>query len=201
MADTVNIFDEKPNLFIGVNKNSIKKSKEVDIPYKKLDFSKYSFKGLLLSIILIISLGIFSIITKPNLGVDFTGGTSINLEYNSEYNDEIINMFNKEYSVRKISISDNNVNIILSDTLGKDEINDLNTKILNEYNINSDISVVSKVVKVELTKNAVKSLIYAIIGIIIYVGIRFRFNYAISAIIALIHDILITFLLFILFKE
>ena len=58
----------------------------------------------------------------------------------------------------------------------------------------------SKVVKQELVKNAIKSLIIAIIGIIIYVAIRFRFNYAISGIIALIHDVAFTFLFFAIFK-
>ena len=38
------------------------------------------------------------------------------------------------------------------------------------------------------------------IGIIIYVAIRFKFNYAISGIIALIHDIAITYLFFAFFK-
>ena len=40
----------------------------------------------------------------------------------------------------------------------------------------------------------------ASIGIVIYVAIRFKFNYAISGIIALIHDVLFTFLFFCVFK-
>ena len=55
-------------------------------------------------------------------------------------------------------------------------------------------------VKKELIKNAIFALVIAIIGIIIYVSFRFRFNYAISAIIALIHDVLITFIFFGIFK-
>lgn len=38
------------------------------------------------------------------------------------------------------------------------------------------------------------------IGIIIYVAIRFRFNYAVSGVIALVHDVAFTFLFFALFK-
>ena len=38
------------------------------------------------------------------------------------------------------------------------------------------------------------------IGIIIYVSIRFKFSYAISGIVALIHDVLITFIFFAIFK-
>ena len=40
----------------------------------------------------------------------------------------------------------------------------------------------------------------ASIGIVIYVAIRFKFNYAISGIVALIHDVLFTFLFFTTFK-
>lgn len=190
-------FNNRLGLFIGIRRDNIKKSKEVDIPYKKLNFSKYSTKFLLFSIILIIIMSIIGFVTKPNLGVDFTGGTSINLEYAS--NIDTGKLFG-DYSISKITKNNDNINIILSDTLDKDEIISLSNKIKEEYGISSDISVVSKVVKVELTKNAIKSLVFAIIGIIIYVAIRFRFNYSISAVMALIHDVIITILVFMVFK-
>ncbi len=190
-------FNNKLNLFIGVKKDKIKKSKDIEIPYKKLNFSKYSFKFMLMSLVLIVVLSIISFVVKPNLGVDFTGGTSVNIEYSE--NIDASKLFS-DYSVKSISKSSNNINIILKDTLSKEEISELSNKINEEYGVNSDISVVSKVVKVELTKNAILSLIYAMIGIIIYVAIRFRFNYAISAIVALLHDVIITFLLFTVFR-
>ena len=76
----------------------------------------------------------------------------------------------------------------------------LSEVIVKELNLESDIYVVSAVVKQELVKNAIKSLILASIGIVIYVAIRFKFNYAISGIVALIHDVLFTFLFFTTFK-
>ena len=68
------------------------------------------------------------------------------------------------------------------------------------YSSKVDIYVVSDMVKKELIKNAILSLIISLIGIIIYVSIRFKFNYAISGIIALLHDILITIIFFGIFK-
>ena len=44
--------------------------------------------------------------------------------------------------------------------------------------------------------NAIKALIIAIIGIIIYISIRFKFSYAISSIVALIHDSVLVLILF-----
>ena len=55
-------------------------------------------------------------------------------------------------------------------------------------------------VKKELIKNALIALVIAVLGIIVYVSLRFRFNYAVSAVIALIHDALITIFFFGVFK-
>ena len=55
-------------------------------------------------------------------------------------------------------------------------------------------------VKKQLIKNAIMAVIISLIGIIIYVSFRFRFNYAISGIVALIHDALITIIFFGVFK-
>ena len=44
----------------------------------------------------------------------------------------------------------------------------------------------------DLREKALLSILYAIIGIVIYISWRFEFQYAIAAIIALIHDVLVT---------
>ena len=44
----------------------------------------------------------------------------------------------------------------------------------------------------DLREKAILSIVYAIIGIVIYISWRFEFQYAVAAIIALIHDVLIT---------
>ena len=44
----------------------------------------------------------------------------------------------------------------------------------------------------DLREKAILSIVYAIIGIVIYISWRFEFQYAIAAIIALIHDVLVT---------
>ena len=52
----------------------------------------------------------------------------------------------------------------------------------------TDIGVVSNIVKQDLVKNAVFSIIISLIAIIIYVSFRFKFSYGISSVICLIHD-------------
>lgn len=196
-----NVFNKKIGLFIGLNKKKITNSKEIIIPYQKLNFIKHKNKFTLLSVLLLVIGGIFLFTNGANLGVDFTGGTSITIS-NKETNTKDIEslLTKKEYTINKVNTNDEEINIILHEALEKDNITELKNQLLDELNIESDIYVVSSVVKKELVKNAIKSLILASIGIIIYVAIRFKFNYAISGIVALIHDVLFTFLFFCVFK-
>ena len=192
-----NFFDNKPALFIGVNKNKIEKSKEVRIPFTKLNIVKHQ-KIFITATIVLFVIGITMFVTtKANFGVDFTGGTSITINNKDADINKIEKLLTDEsYKIEKSSTNDKEINITISETLNKDEIAKLTNTLKKDYKLDSNIYVVSKVVKQELVKNAVKSLIIASIGIIIYVAIRFRFNYAVSGVVALIHDVAFTFLFF-----
>ena len=196
-----NVFNNKLGLFIGINKKKITKNKEILIPYQKLNFIKHKNKFALLAVTLLVIGGIFLLTTGANLGIDFTGGTSITVS-NEDISKMDIEKFitEKEYNIDKIHTNEDEINIILHEALDKENITSLKNSLLDELKLESDIYVVSSVVKKELVRNAIKSLILASIGIVIYVAIRFKFNYAISGIVALIHDILFTFLFFCVFK-
>ena len=196
------IFDDKLTLFIGINKNKIKKEKNIRIPFEKLDIVKNKMKFISLTLVLFV-IGIIIFLTSgANYGVDFTGGTSITINNpNETIKENVTNILkDKSYKIEKTSLNEKEMNIIISDVLGKEDITNLTSTLKDKYSLDSDIYVVSKVVKQELVKNAIKSLIFASIGIIIYIAIRFRFNYAISGIVALIHDVAFTFLFFSVFK-
>lgn len=195
------VFDNNPYLFIGLKKGKIVKSKEIIIPYEKFNFSLHNFKFMMIAFGLILVGTCITLVSKPNFGIDFTGGTSITInKYSDNLYDDIKNMIDDNYTIKSVNNDDGNINIVIDEVLGEDDINNLSNIIKEEYDLDSDIYVVSKVVKIELTKNAIKSLIFAIIGIVIYVSIRFKFNYAVSAIVALLHDVIITFLIFGVFK-
>ena len=187
------MFDDKPNLFIGLNKKKIIPSKEVRIPFKKLDF--VSSRKILLPIVLLIIVGglTYSLITGFNLAVDFTGGTSITVNTTDKIELE-------DYTVAKTEYNKDSNTVVIEEILGKEEIKELTNTLEEKYNASANIYVVSDMVKKELIKNAIVALIIAFIGIVIYVSIRFRFNYAISGILALLHDVLITFAFFGIFN-
>ena len=195
-------FEHKLGLFIGVSQKKIHKSEEIDIPFKRLEFVRTQKYFLSFTALIIIVGLILSFIRGANLGVDFTGGTTITMSVNNKVSLDKVTKEIKglDYTVKKTEETEHSVTVTIDEVLNKDHIKDLSNKLESEYDTDTDIYTVSKVVKQELTKNAIYSLIIASIGILIYVAIRFRFNYAISAIMALVHDVTIIILFFCIFK-
>lgn len=196
-----NFFNNKLWLFIGVKKKQIVKSDEVHVPFKKIQFYKKRklYFGITFAVILISVIGI--IFTGFNLGVDFTGGTNITVNTNNDTNiNEIKEEITKDYTFKKEEKTNSSYTIIIDEVLNKEEINALNSKLTNDFNTTTDIYVVSQIVKQELTKNAIMSLVLVSIGIILYISFRFKFNYAVSGVLALVHDVCIVILCFGLFN-
>ena len=192
----------KLNFFIGVRKKQIIPSENVHIPFKNLEFVR-NRKFFLSLTVMIIAVGtILSFVRGVNLGVDFTGGTTITVTKNEKVKLKTLEqeLKNSKYTIKKTEDSKNDITVTIDEVLDKNHIKKLSQKIEKEYNTDTDIYTVSKVVKQELTKNAIKSLLFASIGILIYVACRFKFNYAISALAALLHDVVMIILFFCIFK-
>jgi len=186
-------FDNKLGFFIGLSMKQIKKSKDIDIPFKKLNFIKLGKIYSISALILVVVCSLVTYFTKFNLGVDFTGGTSITINENIDLTKDIKEL---NYTLKSSELTDNNSVYIIDEVLEKDSIKKLNDYIMDKYEVSSDIYVVSDVVKKDLVKNALYSLLISSVAIVIYVSLRFKFNYAISGIIALAHDVIFTILFF-----
>ena len=187
-------FDNKLNLFIGY-----KEKKE----RKQFDFIKHSKGFFVVSIICVVA-GIVSLVTTGlNLGIDFKGGSSITIKSNQNITKTQIKNDIKElnYELLEIDKVDNNTTYVkIADKLGKKKVLNTEEYFNSKYQASTDIGVVSNIVKKELVKNAFMALIIAIFGIILYISFRFKFNYAISAIIALAHDAFLIVAVFSIFK-
>lgn len=152
---------------------------------------KFFIASTLMVILGVIALAIF----KLNPGIDFTSGSRVQIMSDHSLSaDEIVKDLDeldikpKEKPV--ISGDNNNVAVIRYDTvLNKDKIADLKNYANDKYGEDPSVSVVSPIVGQELVKNALKALAVASIGMIIYVAFRFEFFFAITAIIALLHDV------------
>ncbi len=195
-------FDDKLNLLIGVKKKQVVPAKEVRIPFQNLEFvrNRKYFLGFTVSVIVIGV--ILSFVRGVNLGVDFTGGTTVTVTKNEEVTLEKVKkeLQDLKYTIKKTEDTNHDVIVTIDEVIDKNHIQKLSKKIEEEYHTDTDIYTVSKMVKQELTKNAVYALLFASIGILIYVALRFKFNYAISALIALFHDVLMIILFFCIFR-
>lgn len=182
-------FENKLNLFVG----KIKKVKTKN--YLKL--SKYNIA---LIIIIAVCGIIFTFVNKINFGIDFKGGSAINIRTSENLNIDELNKTLENYEISETEkINDSEIYYRISNTLNEDEVKTLKTN-LDKLGCTADISVISNIVKKDLTKNAIKSLIIASIAILIYISVRFTSRFAISSIIAVISDVLVTICIFIILK-
>jgi len=183
-------FHEKETLLLG-------KYKKVKVR-NYLKVSIFNITVVLLTIVL----GVVFFITNKglNLGIDFEGGSSITIKHEEKINNKEINELLKDYKIiENESIDSISSYIKIEETLENEKMKELKTT-LEEKGYKSDISVISNIVKKDLVKNAIKSLIIASIAVLIYIAIRFTSRFAISSIIAILTDITITLMFFIIFK-
>lgn len=200
-------FHDREALFIGAKKERIPNIEKGETktfePFKKLDFARNRKKFYVLSCVLFI-IGVISLSTqKLNLGIDFKGGSSITVKGNEKISEKDFKKDLKElgYTISEIDeLTDNAMSARISETLSQKQINQTETYFEEKYQANTEIGVVSDVVKRELIKNAFMSLVLASIAIGIYISLRFTFAYAVGAIIALLHDVFMIIAFFSLFQ-
>ncbi len=162
------------------------------------------FKTALMFSGLLILAGIASIAVHGGLkfGIDFEGGTLVQLKF-----PEVPAIDSIRSGLREIGLADSTIQefgspdtILIRVEIADGELKEMGTRIkkaLEETKgftgiIIERVEMVGPKVGKDLRIKALLSILYAIIGIVIYISWRFEFQYAIAAIIALIHDVLIT---------
>lgn len=179
------IFANKEKIFVGNYKKT-----------KSRNFDKISKINIAVILLIIICGIIFTFINGINLGIDFKGGSTISIKSEENIDNKIIEEKLKNYTIiEKETTSDTESYYKLENTLKENEIKELKSE-LDTLNYKSDISVISNIVKKDLTKNAIKSLIIASIAILIYIAFRFTSRFAIASILAILSDVLVTMAVF-----
>lgn len=185
------LFNNKLNLFIGFKKS--KKDKKV-INFVKVRKIVYVYLALLIAV------GAFTLYKNQlTLGIDFKGGSSISITSDEDIDVKSLKEDLKDlgYTIYNTEeIDSKNVIIKVEESFEEEEVLTVEALVNENYNAKTDIGVVSNMVKRDLVKNAIYSIIIAAIGIVIYVSFRFKFTYAISAIVALLHDVFAIVVLF-----
>lgn len=201
-----NYFNDKTKLFIGVNSEDIpnvnKNEKVKKVPFAKVDFLKNRklFAGVSAIIILVgaVTIGFCGL----NLGIDYRAGSDITIATDKNLTKKQINGDLSELKLKSsdITIGDEETVIRIDSALDGDKVKEVNTYFEDKYDAKVNIGVVSNVVQRELIKNAILSVLLALVGIILYVSFRFKFSYAVSGVVALLHDVLIMIALFGIFN-
>lgn len=191
-------FKEHYNAFIGL-KNIDKQPLT-----KRINYIKHINKFAILTVLIIVAGGIWTGFKGLNLSIDFKGGSSVSLSTKENIKSSTIKeeLESKGYEVEDIdNLNDKLVYATIKTTLDNEDVEKIENHFSDKYKgSTTSIGSVSNTVKKELIKNAIKSLILAAIGIIIYVTLRFTFRYGISAIITLLHDVAMIVIVFSVFR-
>ncbi|MEG0773217.1 protein translocase subunit SecF [Clostridium sp.] len=152
--------------------------------------------------ILLTIIGLAFFLTKGlNYGIDFRGGTLISININKEFKkadvDTIVDKYAKDKFSTKVANEGKEVEIIVQEGILNEEgvsklIEDIKTQYALEDAAVIGHETIGATVGNELKEKAIWALILATGAILIYVTIRFEMNFAIAAIIALLHDVFLT---------
>lgn len=151
------------------------------------------------SLILII-ISIFSLFTKGlNFGIDFAGGTVIQVKYEKEAPISDIRNILKETKFSSAAITEfgSNQEIVIritgsSSSLGTDIGAEIRNILISTGNFEiRRVDMVGAKVGSELAEKGLMSLLLSFIGIIIYVSFRFDWKFALVSLLALVHDVII----------
>lgn len=178
----------------------------------KFDIIGKRYWWFLLSALIIIP-GLISIAMQGfNLGIDFTGGTLIDLKFQQPVTVAQVRDVLKDHQLENSTIqlasttqveSSTNVFIrtpVLEEDQRRAVLNDMGQK-LGAFDV-LRVEKVGAVIGSELTRNAVIAVVISWVLMILYITYRFEYRFAVSGILALIHDIIVVLGLFsILHKE
>jgi len=166
-----------------------------------IDFLEHRKIAATLSAILIFgSIGLL-VVTGLNFGVDFTGGTIVELGYQQSVDlEDIRSIFqDSEFRGAVIQYFGTSTEVLIRlapiENLNNAEISNQVLRLLQQ---NSDqievrrVEFVGAQVGEDLTEKGGLAMLFALFGILIYVAIRFQIRFSLGAIAALIHDIILT---------
>ena len=167
-----------------------------------INFSTYYKKVNFFSIILVIFSILIITIKGLNLGVDFKGGTLIELRMEneqvniSEIRQSFLKMNLGDVSVQKFG-SEKDYLIKIEKRNNNDEnfIININKKLSRDLGIEVQFRRVENVgpkVSMELINSAIIAITLSMLAMLVYIWIRFEWQFSVAAIVALFHDVLIT---------
>ena len=154
----------------------------------------------------VILAGLVSIVLHggPLYSIDFEGGTEIQVLFTESTDVEAVRSALSEIgygdaAIRSFGSDDEFLIHVKTSTQSEEQVNIIREALASIHNGNYEIrrlETVGPKIGKELRGDMLSAVLIAMAGIVIYISIRFQFMYAIGALVALIHDVLITLGLF-----
>ena len=160
----------------------------------QIDFMGQKKAAMIFSIIILIVSVLSLTIKGLNLGLDFTGGTQIEIKSSKPLDQSLIRkrlIQNKIDDITIQSFGSNKkalIRIGVSDTKNQDQLKKLLAKILNNNTEIVRLEYIGPQVGSTLLENGILAIIISLVITMIYIAIRFEIRFALSAAISLIHD-------------
>lgn len=177
--------------------------------HKTIDFMKHRWVCFILSLVVIVA-GFVGMIGYGaagkgalNFSLEFKGGTSISADFGKDYTveqveDKIVPEVAKvinDNAIQASTVSGSNVVTIKTKTLSLSEREEVNRMLVDKFGVDEatiESQSIGSTISNEMRSNAVKALIVACIFMLFYIWFRFKdIRFAGSAIIALVHDVLV----------
>ena len=155
------------------------------------------FMGLTL---LVLFIGVISIFTRGfNMGIDFTGGSIVDLTFENE----VTVMGNSIIQLENSTNNEKSKSVLIRTGLVEDDqlraaVNDMQSA-LGNYQINR-MENIGATIGEELIEQAAMAVVLSWLLMIVYITYRFEFNFAVAAVAALVIDVFVTISYFSFFQ-
>lgn len=163
--------------------------------------SKYFFIfSIIITIVGAISLSVLGL----NYGVDFSSGTNVDITLTKPVERAQVATMLEPYQLKKeptITLGSDRMTIRFTEVLTEQMENQFKADFKKlDAGASFEINTVDVEIARELQRNALLAVLIASLGIIIYISIRFEWRFAISAVVALLHDAFMVISIFSIFR-
>jgi preprotein translocase SecF subunit len=162
----------------------------------------------LISLAIIVIGLIIALTSGVNLGIDFTGGTMIHINMDKTYEvtqiQESINEYNLDADIIHAGFDKTEIIIKTKLSLDNTQRMEIFETLKNDFNLTNEDFLEAEqfgpTVGKEIQSKALSSIMIASLGMLIYITLRFEIIYGVTAIVALIHDVLILLAVYSIFN-
>jgi SecD/SecF fusion protein len=146
-----------------------------------------------------------------NYGLEFKGGTSTEITFDQDITtdlkkdvEDLVKDTIKDSTVETSTVENSNTIIVNTKVLSLDMRTKLENALVDKYKVSEDkitSASISGSVSSDMRQNAVVSVIIAAVCMLLYIWVRFKdIRFGASAVIALLHDLLVVFMVYSVFR-